>query len=44
MSEAEIRLELAKEEEQEANNGHVSLHEVTPATMISNLLELEEQQ
>lgn len=44
MSKAEIRLELAKEEEQEANDGRVNLHKVTPATMVANLLDLEEQQ
>lgn len=44
MTEAEIRLELAREEEQEASNGHIALHEVTPVTMIANLLDLEEQQ
>ncbi|GJE90469.1 CxC2 domain-containing protein [Phanerochaete sordida] len=43
MSEAEIRLQLAKEEE-EASAGTLTLHEVTPTSMIATLLDLEEQQ
>ncbi|GJF00762.1 CxC2 domain-containing protein [Phanerochaete sordida] len=43
MSEAEIRLQLAKEEE-ESHAGTMTLHEVTPASMIATLLDLEEQQ
>ncbi|EKM49373.1 uncharacterized protein PHACADRAFT_33448 [Phanerochaete carnosa HHB-10118-sp] len=44
MSKAEIWLKLAQEEENTANNGHVMLHEITPATIIANLMDLEEQQ
>ena len=44
MSEAEIRVQLAVEEEKEANEGKEVLHEVTPAMMIATLLDLEEQQ
>lgn len=44
MSEAEIRVQLAKEEEEEANTGKFTLHEVTPSNLIANLLDLEEQQ
>ena len=44
MSEAEIRVQLAVEEEKEVNSGKTVLHEVTPATMIASLLDLEEQQ
>lgn len=44
MSEAQIRAELAAEEEQEVHAGNVSLHEVTPVTMMTTLLDLEDQQ
>ncbi|GJF00837.1 hypothetical protein PsYK624_171390 [Phanerochaete sordida] len=43
MTEAEIRLQLAKEEE-EATSGSTTLHEVTPVSMILTLVDLEEQQ
>lgn len=42
MSEAEVRLQLAREEDEHATD--VTLHEVTPASMLANLLSLEEQQ
>lgn len=44
MTEAEIRLKLAQEDDEEAANGNMSLHEVTPASMIMALLDVEEQQ
>ena len=46
MSEADIRLELAREEENSAANNpeSISLHEVTPTAMLATLLDLEEQQ
>lgn len=43
MSESEIRLQLVTEEEAVADKTP-SLHEVTPASMIATLLDLEEQQ
>lgn len=44
LSEADIRVQLAKEEEADADAGNVALHEVTPSTMVATLLDLEEQQ
>ncbi|GJF00807.1 CxC2 domain-containing protein [Phanerochaete sordida] len=44
MSESEIRIQLLREEEADANRGNVPLHEVTPAAMLSALLDLEDQQ
>lgn len=44
MSEAEIRLQLATKEDEAANAGNIPLHEVTPASMLATLLDLEEQQ
>ena len=44
MSEAEIRAELAREDEDEANNGGESLHEMSPSAFVSALLDLEDQQ
>ena len=44
MSEAEIRMQLMLKEEEDANRGTVPLHEVTPASMLATLLDLEEQQ
>ncbi|GJF00231.1 CxC2 domain-containing protein [Phanerochaete sordida] len=44
MSESEIRIQLLRREEDDANHGSVPLHEVTPAAMLSTLLDLEEQQ
>ena len=42
MSEAEVRLQLAREEDEQA--GELTLHEITAASMLANLLSLEEQQ
>ena len=42
MSEAEVRLQLAREEDE--HTAEATLHEVTPAAMLANLLSLEEQQ
>ena len=44
LSEAEIRVQLAQEDEEEVKNGNITLHEVTPAAMLAMLLDLEEQQ
>lgn len=44
-SEAEIRAELAAEEEDSAAlTGAIGLHAVSPSGMLANILELEEQQ
>ena len=42
MGEAEVRLQLAREEDEHA--GEVTLHEITPASMLASMLSLEEQQ
>ncbi|KAJ7795036.1 hypothetical protein B0H14DRAFT_2532632 [Mycena olivaceomarginata] len=44
LTEAEVRLKFAQEEEEEAKNGVPALHEVTPSSFITAGLELEEQQ
>lgn len=44
LSEADIRVQLAKKEEADADAGNIALHEVTPSTMVAMLLDLEEQQ
>lgn len=44
MGEADIRLQLAEEDDQAMEDGDVPLHEVTPAGMLIELLEIEEQQ
>ena len=43
MSEAEIRLKLAQEDEDDAARGKLSLHEVTPASTLAALLDIEDQ-
>ncbi|KAF7345205.1 CxC2 domain-containing protein [Mycena sanguinolenta] len=44
MTEAEVRLKFATEEEEEAKRGTPPLHEVTPSSFITAGLELEDQQ
>ncbi|KAF7375725.1 CxC2 domain-containing protein [Mycena sanguinolenta] len=44
MTEAEVRLKFATEEEEEAKKGIPALHEVTPSSFVAAGLELEEQQ
>ena len=44
MSEADIRLQLAAEEEGDAARGQETLHEMTAAGMLTTLLDLEEKQ
>ncbi|KAJ7791850.1 hypothetical protein B0H14DRAFT_2395267 [Mycena olivaceomarginata] len=44
LTEMEVRLQFAKEEEEEAKKGMPLLHKVTPSTFIAAGLELEEQQ
>jgi hypothetical protein len=41
---ADVRLELAKEEMEEANGGHIQLHETSPNIFLQIGLELEDQQ
>ncbi len=44
MTEAQIRLQLAKEDDRQAADGHLSLHNVTPSALIMELMDIEEQQ
>lgn len=44
MTEAQIKLQLAEEEDNDARKGNLSLHEVTPSGMLSELLEIEDLQ
>lgn len=44
ITEADIRLQLAEEDDQAVEEGMMSLHEVTPAALIVELLEIEDQQ
>jgi hypothetical protein len=44
MTEAEVRLKFAADEEEEAKRGVPALHDVTPSSFIAAGLELEEQQ
>lgn len=44
LSEAAIRLQLAEEDDQAIEDGEASLHEVTPAAMVLEMLEIEELQ
>ena len=44
MSEADIRLQLMEEEDRAVEEGDVPLHRVSPAGMIIELLEIEDQQ
>lgn len=44
LSEAEIRLQLAEEDDQAAEDGEVALHDVTPAAMLLELLDIEDLQ
>lgn len=44
MTESEVRLKFATEEEEEAKNGVPALHEVTPSSFVTAGLELEGQQ
>jgi hypothetical protein len=41
---AEVHLELAEEEMEEAEGGHMQLHETSPNVFLQIDLELEEQQ
>jgi hypothetical protein len=40
----EVRLQFAKEEEEEAQKGTPTLHEVTPSSFVAAGLDLEDQQ
>ncbi|KAJ3535047.1 hypothetical protein NM688_g7034 [Phlebia brevispora] len=44
LTEADARLQLAEEDEKATHSGSLSLHQVTPAAMIVELLEIEEAQ
>jgi len=44
LTEADIRKELAKEEEVRLCNGDIALHETSPAAFLSLGMELEEAQ
>lgn len=44
MTEAQIRLQLVKEEKEERTAGSESLHPLTPSGMLATLLDLEDQQ
>ena len=44
ITEAEIRLQLAEEDNTALSNGQTTTHEVTPAAMVVELLDLEEAQ
>ena len=44
MTEADVRLRLAEEDGEDAARGRLSLHSVTPAGLMMELLDLEDQQ
>ena len=44
MSEAEVRAQLAQEEEEEVSDSKESLHEMSPVAFIAALLDFEEKQ
>ena len=44
LTEAEIRLRLAQEDDDDVAAGKHPLHEVTPASMLVMLLDMEDQQ
>ncbi|KAK7052722.1 CxC2 domain-containing protein [Favolaschia claudopus] len=44
LTEMEVRLQFAKEEEDEAKRGNSALHEVSPSSFVAAGLELEDQQ
>ena len=44
ITEADIRLELAEEDSAALDEGVMSAHEVTPAAMVMELLDIEEAQ
>ena len=44
VTESQIRLELAREDSRAQEQGTVTLHEVTPAAMVVELLEIEDLQ
>lgn len=42
--ESQIKAKLAEEEDAEAARGRLSLHKVTPSSMLAELLEIEDLQ
>ncbi|KAK6968964.1 CxC2 domain-containing protein [Favolaschia claudopus] len=44
LTEMEVRLQFAREEEEEAKKGSIALHEVSPSSFVAAGLELEDQQ
>ena len=43
-TEADIRLQLAEQDNKEAAEGKFSLHKMSPASMLGELLDIEDQQ
>ena len=44
LTEAQVKLKLAAEEDEEAANGEPALHRVTASSLIAELLEIEDLQ
>ena len=44
MTESDIRLKLARDDDEDTKNGSISLHAVTPSALIMELLDIEDQQ
>ena len=44
MTEAQIRLQLTEENDERITRGRLNLHDVSPAAMLIELLEIESQQ
>lgn len=44
LTETQVKAQLAEEEDEEAANGNPSLHSVTPSSMVTELLEIEDLQ
>ena len=44
MTESDIRLKLARDDEEDVTNGTMSLHAITPSALIMELLDIEDQQ
>lgn len=44
MTEADIRLQLAEEDDEAAVEGEVPLHEISPSSMLFEMLDIEDQQ
>lgn len=44
MTEAEIRLQLAEEDDEAAATGETPLHDLSPSAMLIEMLDVEDQQ